>query len=205
MRQDGHYARWSVCGWGTGEGRWKDEATRIVEMFLSWSDVYDGLLAPYTSHSMPRVTFMISLTVNSFARYLLIQPDERIEKLIVRTMDDVIEHCLGPDGIFYYKELPSLRRQAPTPHVLEALTHAWRITRNDRYLKIATRQFHALVQQPVSGAGGKKWVDSSGALVRGMGGGRIFADKYLSILLFAGAAASQGLLDWYEYPFHDVI
>jgi hypothetical protein len=31
-----------------------------------------------------------------------------------------------------------------------------------------------------------------------------FADKYTSILLFAGEAASLGLLDWYEYPFYDL-
>ena len=135
-------------------------------MFLSWSDSYDGLLAPYTSHSMPALVFMISLTVNSFARYLLIESDERIEKLIVETMDDLLEHCIGPDGIFYYKELPSLRREAPTPHALEALTHAWRITGNERYLKVGVRQFHALVERPIGSTDGKKYVDSGGAVIK---------------------------------------
>lgn len=205
VREAGWALRAMVGLWlGTGETRWKQEAKRIVEMFLSWQSDYDGLLAPYTSHSMPRVVFMISLTVNSFARYLLIEPDERIQQLIVRTMDDLLEHCLGPDGIFYYKELPSLRRQAPTAHALEALTHAWRITNDDRYLKIATRQFMALVERPIGSDDGKKVVDKGGAVIKGSGGGRIFADKYISILLFAGAASSLGLLDWYEYPFHDV-
>ena len=69
---------------------------------------------------MPRVPFMISLTVCSFARYLLIEDDERVKQLIVSVMDDLIEHCLGPDGVFYYKELPSLQRTAPTPHAFEA-------------------------------------------------------------------------------------
>ena len=147
---------------------------------------------------------MISLTVNSLARYLLIEPDERIEKLIVETMDDLLVHCIGPDGIFYYKELPSLRREAPTAHALEALTHAWCITDDERYLKVAARQFMALVERPIGADGGKKYVDSGGAVIKGIGGGRIFADKYVSILLYAGAAASLGLLDWYEYPFHDV-
>ena len=205
-RETGWALRAMVGLWlGTGEERWKNEARRIVEMFLSWSDSYDGLLAPYTSHSMPRVVFMISLTVNSLARFLLIEPDERIEQLIVRTVDDLLEHCIGPDGIFYYKELPSLRHEAPTAHALEALTHAWRITKDERYLKIAARQFLALVERPIGADGGKKYVDSSGAVIKGLGGGRIFADKYISILLFAGAASSLGLLDWYEYPFFDVI
>lgn len=205
VREAGWALRAMVGLWlGTGDIRWKQEATRIVDMFLSWSDIYDGLLAPYTSHSMPRVVFMISLTVNSFARYLLIEPDERVQQLIVRTVDDLLEHCIGPDGIFYYKELPSLRRQAPTAHALEALTHAWRITGDARYLKIAARQFMALVESPIASDGGKKYVDGSGAVIKGVGGGRIFADKYISILLYAGAASSLGLLDWYEYPFHDV-
>ncbi|MEM7531948.1 MAG: hypothetical protein AAF639_07225 [Chloroflexota bacterium] len=201
VREGGWALRAMVGMWlGTGEEKWRVEARRIVDLFLDWSDEY-GLIMPYTSHSMPRVVFMISLTVNSFARYLLIEKDERIEKLIVDSMDDLIEHCLGPDGIFYYKELPSLRRSAPTPHVLEALTYAYRITHNERYLKIAARQFAALAEQPIGAWGGKKVIDSSGAVIAGGGGGRIFADKYTSVLIFASEAANLGLLDWYEYPY----
>jgi hypothetical protein len=186
---------------GTGEEKWRNEAKRLVEMFLEWRDTYGALLAPYTSHSMPRVPFMISLTVNSFSRYLLIEDDERVKKLIVEVVDDLLEHCLGADGIFFYKELPSLQRSAPTPHALEALTHAYRITQDERYLRIAARQFAALAAQPIGARGGAKYLDVSGAVIAGQGGGRIFADKYISILLFAGAATAAGLMDWYEYPF----
>ncbi|MCC6458227.1 MAG: hypothetical protein IT328_24960 [Caldilineaceae bacterium] len=186
---------------GTGEERWRAEAKRLVEMFLLWRDTYGALLAPYTSHSMPRVPFMISLTVNSFSRYLLIEDDERVKRLIVEVVDDLLEHCLGADGIFFYKELPSLQRTAPTPHALEALTHAYRITNDDRYLRIAARQFAALAEQPIGAGPAAKYLDASGAVIAGRGGGRIFADKYISILLFAGAASPAGLLDWYEYPF----
>jgi len=205
VREGGWALRAMVGMWlGTGAEKWQIEARRLVDMFLSWSDQYYGLLAPYTSHSMPRVVFMISLTVNSFARYLLIEDDERVKNLIVKTMDDLLAHCLGPDGIFYYKELPSLRRLAPTPHVLEALTYAYRITGQEDYLKVAARQFAALVEQPIGAEGGKKYVDLSGAVIRGQGGGRIFADKYTSILIFAAEAAKLGLLDWYQYPFWGV-
>ncbi len=186
---------------GTNEKRWFDEAKRIVEMFLGWQEEYGALLAPYTSHSMPRVPFMISLTLNSFARYLLIVEDERLKTLIVETVDDLLEHCLGPDGIFFYKELPSLQRSAPTPHVLESLTHAYRLTGNQDYLKTATRQFAALVSRGAETAKGGKFIDSSGAVISGQGGGRVFASKYSSILLFASEAAPLGLLDWYDYPY----
>ena len=132
---------------------------------------------------------------------MLLEDDKRIKKLIVEVMDDLIEHCLGPDGIFYYKELPSLQRTAPTPHALEAVTYAFRVTDDQRYLEIAARQFAAMVASPAGKGGGPKRIDKSGAVVRGSGGGRDFADRYLSILVFASEAAPRGLLDWYDYPF----
>ena len=202
VREAGWALRALVGMWlATGEDRWRSEAEGIVRVFLEWYAEYGALLAPYTSHTMPRVPFMIALTVNSLARYLLIEADARIEKLIVAVMDDLIEHCLGPDGIFYYKELPSLQRTAPTPHALEALTYAYRITGDEEYLKIAARQFAAMTGQSTGGKSNAKYADPSGAVIAGRGGGRIFADKYTSLLLFAGAATPLGLLDWYEYPF----
>jgi hypothetical protein len=202
VREGGWALRAMVGMWlGTGEDRWKAEATRLVNMYLDWYDRYGALLAPYTSHSMPRVTFMISLTANSFARYLLIEDDERVKNLIVETVDDMLAHSLGPDGISYYKELPSLRRTAPTLHLLEALTHAYRITGNIDYLKVATRHFALLATHSDGIRARAKYIDDSGAVISGEGGGRIFADKYTSLLIYAGAAAPLGLLDWYEYPY----
>jgi len=205
VREGGWALRALVGMWiGTGEARWRDEAHKLVTMYLDWFDRYGALLAPYTSHSMPRVPFMISLTANSFARYLLIEPEgelaERVKALIVATVDDLLAHCLGPDGVAYYKELPSLRRTAPTYHLLEALTHAYRITGDARYLKIATRQFAAADYEMFS-RDRPKYADDSGAVIDGEGGGRPFADKYTSLLLYAGAATPLGLLDWYEYPY----
>ena len=205
VREGGWALRALVGMWiGTGEERWREASRRLVTMYLDWFDAYGALLAPYTSHSMPRVPFMISLTANSFARYLLIEPQgelaERVKQLIVDTVDDMLAHCLGPDGIAYYKELPSLRRTAPTYHLLEALTHAYRITGDETYLKVANRQFAAM-SQDTGVALRPKVADDSGAVIDGEGGGRIFADKYTSLLLFAGAATPLGFLDWYEYPF----
>lgn len=205
VREGGWALRALVGMWiGAGEERWRDEARKLATMYLDWFDRYGALLAPYTSHSMPRVPFMISLTVNSFARYLLIEPEgelaERVKTLIVATVDDMLAHCLGPDGVAYYKELPSLRRTAPTYHLLEALTHAYRITGDVRYLKIAARQFAAADHETFS-RDRPKYADDSGAVIDGEGGGRPFADKYTSLLLYAGAATPLGLLDWYEYPY----
>jgi hypothetical protein len=205
VREGGWALRALVGMWiGTGEERWREAARRLITMYLDWFDTFGALLAPYTSHSMPRVPFMISLTVNSFARYLLIEPKgdlaERVKGLIVGTVDDMLAHCMGPDGIAYYKELPSLRHTAPTYHLLEALTYAYRITGDEHYLKVATRQFAAMSQEPGTGSR-PKFTDDSGAVIDGEGGGRIFADKYTSLLLYAGTATAAGMLDWYEYPY----
>ena len=202
VREGGWALRAMVGLWlGTGEEKWKAEARRLVDLFLSWREQYGALLAPYTSHTMPRVTFMISLTANSFARYLLVEDDPRIRQLIVETVDDLVEHHLGPDGVSMYKELPSLQFSSPTMHFVEALTHAYRITGEDRYLRVATRQFAAFEENVNSSRGGPKRVDDSGAVIYGQGGGRQFDDKYSSLILYAGAAAPLGFLDWFEYPF----
>jgi hypothetical protein len=205
VREGGWALRAMVGMWiGTGEERWKAEARRLAKMYLDWYDEYGALLAPYTSHTMPRVTFMISLTVNSFARYLLIEDDPdlvaRVERLIVENVDDLLTHCLGPDGIAYYKELPSLRRSAATFHLLEALTHAYRITGSEEYLKVATRHFAAM-DFDIDVQRCPKYLDDSGAVIANEGRGRFFADRYTSLVLYAGIAMPLGLLDWYEYPY----
>ncbi len=185
----------------TGEERWKEESSRIVHLLCGWFENYSALLAPYTDHTMPRVPFMVNLTVNSLARYLLIDDDERVRGLIVAVVDDMIGHCLGPDGIFYYKELPSLQRSSSLPHALEALTHAYRISGREKYLKIALRQFASMVEfSPASGAGMDKRPDASGAVLIGKGRSCLFAQGYTSMIVFAGEASARGMLDWYEYP-----
>ncbi len=185
----------------TGEERYRSEARRIVDQYLAWHKQFGGMLAPYTSHSMPRVPFMIAIAANSLARYLLIEDDDRVERLIVETADDLIEHCLGPGGILYYKELPSLRRPAPTVHVIETFTHAYRLTKDRRYLEVAARQFAAFMERfGGGGGGGPRRLIEDGAVIRGHGGGRTFAASYTSLILFADAAAEEGLLDWVEYP-----
>ena len=143
---------------------------------------------------------MISLTVNSFARYLLIEDDPRVKRLIVETVDDLVEHHLGPDGVGMYKELPSLQFSNPTMHFVEALAHAYRITGDERYLRVATRQFAAFEESVHSNLVAPKRADDSGAVIYGEGGGRQFDDKYTSLILYAAAAAPKGFLNWFEYP-----
>lgn len=184
----------------TGEPRYKTESERIAKLLVRWHRKFGGLLAPYTQHSMPRVVFMNAITANSLTRYLLIEDDEKVKQLVVDTADDLIEHCMGPDGIFFYKELPSLRRLHLSPHVLELLTHAYRISGEEKYMRIATRQFAAIFEGVPKMASGEKCIDESGAVLQGQGGGRHFAYTYTPLLVYVDRASRLGLLDWYEYP-----
>lgn len=185
----------------TGEPRWREAAGEIVDLFAAWQREQGGLLAPYTSHSMPRVPFMIALTANSLARAGAAAGRPDVGELVLAVARDLEENCLGPDGIFIYKELPSLRRSAPTPHVLETLTHAWRFSGEERFLRLAVRQFAAMIGEPASAAArsGKRAVEEN-AVVFAEGRACLFAQNYVPVLLFAAAAAAAGRLDWYDYP-----
>ena len=185
----------------TAEPKYREAIDRLVKLFVAWPEQYGGMLAPYTSHSMPRVPFMISIALNSLARYLLVERDSRVEQLILETADDLLAHCLGPDGVLTYKELPSLRRHAPTMHAIEALTHAYQLSGDNRYLHAALVQFDALLHHPVGASRrGPKRLDEDGAVIRGTGGGRIFASSYTSLITFVASAQRAGLLTTYEYP-----
>jgi hypothetical protein len=185
----------------TGEPRFRQAATALAELFLDWRDQFGGMLAPYTSHSLPRVPFMISIALNSLARYLLIQDDERIRALIVEMANDMLTHCLGPDGVLYYKELPSLRRFAPTVHAIEALTHAYRFSGERRFLTAALRQFVAYFDRAPSYTGaGVKRPDENGGVIQGSGGGREFAASYTSLITFVASAVREQMLGVFEYP-----
>ena len=92
-------------------------------------------LSPYTDHTLVRVPFMITVAVNGLMCYHRVRPEERVERMVVRAMDDLIEHCLMPDGRFYYKELPSLQRRGAGTQVLQGLAHAWELTGDAKYLR----------------------------------------------------------------------
>lgn len=68
-------------------------------------------------------------------RYYRAIPRDDIRTMILNAVDDMIENCLLENGLFYYKELPSLNRQGNNPLILEALAIAYELSGN----KICTR------------------------------------------------------------------
>ena len=121
----------------TKDEKYLDACRKIAEKFLEWKNEWGAFLAPYTSHTLVRVPFMISIAVNALHRYYTATQDDRIPGLIVEEMGDLLDHCIMPDGRFFYKELPSLNRRAGGHLEMEALCHAYEHSGEKRFLEQA--------------------------------------------------------------------
>ncbi len=138
----------------TRDPRYLDACRAIADQFIEWRRKWGGLLAPYTSHSRVRVPFMISIAVNALYRYYAVSGDERVPSLIVDEMRDALEHCVKPDGRFFYKELPSLHRRAGGPREMEALCRAYELSGDERFLDQASSMMDSMLSNRSGGLGG---------------------------------------------------
>ncbi len=193
-------------GWGlrtlvalyveTHDERWLEPAQFIVEQFEAWQAEYGAWLAPYTDHTLVRVPFMIAVAANSLMRYYRIRPEKRVGDMIVAAMRDLVEHCLGPDGRFYYKELPSLQRRGAGALVLEALAHAYEISGDARFLEAGRPTFELLLQGDWSrrGYSGPKFIAGDAVVLPGGSGPKAFAAFLAPALPFYRAATQAGML-----------
>lgn len=55
--------------------------------------------------------------------------------MLIRAVDDLIENCLMDNGLFYYKELPSLARLGNNTLLLESLAIAYELTGDKNTLR----------------------------------------------------------------------
>lgn len=142
----------------TNDEYWLEEAEFIIGHFESWKERYGEWLAPYTDHTVIRVPFMISIAVASLMRYYNIRPEEKIKKMILDAVDDMVDNCVLDNGLFYYKELPSLSRLGNNTTVLEALTYAFNFTKDKKYIEAGRKTFQNYVNDPAHGnyVSGKK-------------------------------------------------
>lgn len=177
----------------TNAEKWLKPCAKIVDHFEIWKKQYGGWLAPYTDHTVIRVPFMIAIAVNSLMRYYRIRPEERIKTMILEAVDDLVENCILENGLFYYKELPTLRRLGNNPLILEALTYAYEFTGNKRYLEIGLPTFKLNIK---SGSGGRKGKELIGdAVVTWSGDGpKRFAQSFHAIVYYYRAAVEAGVL-----------
>ncbi len=176
----------------TNDERWLEDANFIVGHFESWKEKYGLWLAPYTDHVAIRVPFMISIAVVSLMRYYEIKPNIEIKNMIVEAVDDMIENCILDSGLFYYKELPSLKRNGNNTTVLEALTCAYRLTGRRKYLEAGIVTFSVYMKEKGGGYSGEKY-EKDGAVVVSGASTKGIAQSFLPVASFYAAIVREGM------------
>lgn len=193
-RETGWGLRVLIALWNeTGEVRWMDAADGILRHFETWMETYGGWLAPYTDHTVIRIPFMISVAVGSLMRYYRVRPLSRVKDMIVRAVRDMVDHCRMDNGLFYYKELPSLQRLGGNTMVLEALADAYELTGDADYLRAGLDTFRITLQSVSFHTGGAKRIVGDAVLTGGPGP-KVFAQSLYPIAVYSLKAAQAGLI-----------
>ncbi|MBQ6554089.1 MAG: hypothetical protein IJL89_02545, partial [Firmicutes bacterium] len=178
----------------TNDKKWLEKCNWIVGHFKEWEEEYGLWLAPYMDNTAIRVVFMIAIAACSLMRYYRIDPQPEIKGMILRAIDDLIKNARLDNGLFYYKELPSLKRLGNNPIILEALTYAYELTGNVEYLKAGIPTFEYVQQLKASMfAGGNKNI-AEDALLYGSIGTKGFAQMMIPFAVYYSAASKEGLL-----------
>jgi thiol-disulfide isomerase/thioredoxin len=175
----------------TGDESWLEKCDWIVSHFEEWEKKYGLWLSPYTDNTEIRAVFMISVAVASLMRYYRVRPQEKIKAMILRAVDDLVENARLDNGLFYYKELPSLKRFGNNPIILEALTIAYEITGNADYLKAGIPTLKYVVARGANGGGSKKIVGDT--VMSGTYGTKNFAQLMTPVTTYYAACAGEGI------------
>lgn len=176
----------------TNDDFWLEKADFIVGHFEQWKELYGEWLAPYTDHSVIRVPFMIAIAVGSLMRYYEVRPQEKIKTMVLDAVNDMVENSILEDGLFYYKELPSLRRLGNNTLVLEALVYAYELTGDKKYLQAGLPTFESYFDRIPKMAQNKKQV---GDAIWIMGQGpKGFAQSFYPIVSFYVTAVEAEIL-----------
>ena len=176
----------------TNDESWLEDAEFIIGHFRSWKEKYGLWLAPYTDHVAIRVPFMISIAVVSLMRYYDIRPNIELKNMILEAVDDILENCILETGTFYYKELPSLKRNGNNTTVLEALYCAYRLTGRKKYLEAGITTFLVYMAENNGNYSGEKYEKDGAVIVSGTSTKGI-AQAYLPVASFYYALVKEGI------------
>ena len=97
------------------------------------------------------------------------------------------------NGLFYYKELPSLNRLGNNTLLLEALTIAYELTGNSDYLKYGKRTFWANINAPAPSGTGVKGIVGD-AVIHKANGTKNFAQSFIPLSVYYKAMADNHML-----------
>ena len=179
----------------TGDERWLERCDWIVGHFEEWEQKYGHWLSPYTDNTHIRVVFMIAVAAASLMRYHRVRPQEKIRGMILRAVDDLLDNARLDNGLFYYKQLPSLSRFGNNPIVLEALAIAHELTGDPKYLLAGLPTFRwnfGRNRFASAVGGGKKSVGD--AVITGGQGTKHFAQMMIPFTTYYVACAQAGVL-----------
>ena len=174
----------------TNDPVWLKHVEFIVSHFKTWRETYGGWFAPYTCHTVMRVPFMIAIAACSLMRYYRIFPSVEIRDMIINAVDDLVENTILENGLFYYKEIPSLRRPGANPIILEALASAYELTDDEKYLDAGWPTFLLNLQRQTSSGGKKEKIDG-GLLIPGTGP-KGFAQSFFPMAYYYAMVAKSG-------------
>lgn len=175
----------------TWDEKWIAKCDWIVGHFKQWVEEYGEWVAPYTDNTTIRVGFMIAIAIGSLMRYYRVFPSEELKNLIIGAVDDMVENCMLDNGLFYYKELPSLQRNGNNTLPLEALTIGYELTGDTRYLEYGRKTFLRNMNE-ASVAMNKKIVED--AVVVGSAGTKSFAQCFIPLSVYYKAMTDNDML-----------
>ncbi|MBQ7774316.1 MAG: hypothetical protein IJ379_00185 [Lachnospiraceae bacterium] len=177
----------------TNDDKWLCKCDWILGHFKEWTQEYGDWVAPYLDNTTIRVGFMISVAVGSIMRYYRLFPSEEIKQMMLQAVDDVVENCFMETGVFSYKELPSLNRIGSNTLLLEAMTIAYELSGDTKYLTYGKRTFWNSIHASAPGVTGVKSIVED-AVIHKTTGTKNFAQSFIPLSVYYKALADNNML-----------
>ncbi len=166
----------------THDSKWTVKCDWIVSQFKIWNEKYGHWLAPYTDNTTIRVGFMISVAIGSLMRYYRVFPSQELKDMMVDAIEDLVENQSTPQGLFYYKELPSLSRNGNNTLLLESMAIGYELTGDARYLDYGVKTFRKAISGSGFSIGNKKVIED--CVMVGSGAPKNFAQSFFPITYY---------------------
>ena len=176
----------------THDEKWVVKSQWIISQFRQWNDRYGKWLAPYTDNTTIRVGFMISVAIGSLMRYYRAFPSDDLKQMILDAVDDLTDNYMTPQGLFVYKELPSLSRNNTNTLLLEAMAVGYELTNDSSYLDKGILTFKRAIANASGIGGGKKIVEDT--VISGSGAPKNFAQSFFPLTNFYVSAVEANKL-----------
>ena len=125
-------------------------------------------------------------------RYYRVFPREDIKEMILREVDDLIENCMLDNGLFYYKELPSLTRNGNNTLLLESLTIAYELTGDVKYLLPGLKTFTRAIAEKPGNINGKKVIIDDAVICTGAST-KGFAQGFIPLITYYNALQENNI------------